>query len=135
MTYISLRERNKDTKLVSKVAELRDRHGYTQRELALYLGVTDTTVANWEKGRSGLEWFERIANLCQLLDCTPQQLVVREPVQKPSIKQKDRKPDEKPQSETSAKSDLKKLRKNYKNGRRKNSRSKKTSEASHHKPR
>jgi len=54
---------------VSKVADLRRRLGLTQRELADLVGVTETTVRNWENNRSGVEWFERIAKLCAALEC------------------------------------------------------------------
>lgn len=59
---------------VSKVAELRKRLDITQRELAARVGVTETTVRNWENNRSGVEWFERIAKLCKALECTPTDL-------------------------------------------------------------
>lgn len=60
--------------LVSRVAELRKRLDLTQRELASLVGVTETTVRNWENNRSGVEWFERIAKLCNALECTPNDL-------------------------------------------------------------
>ncbi|MBD2211889.1 helix-turn-helix transcriptional regulator [Nostoc linckia FACHB-104] len=60
--------------LVSRVAELRKRSDLTQRELANLIGVTETTVRNWENNRSGVEWFERIAKLCTALNCTPNEL-------------------------------------------------------------
>ena len=60
---------------VSKVAELRERAGLTQRELGNRIGVTDTTIANWETGRNGIEWFVRVARLCEELNCTPEDLV------------------------------------------------------------
>ena len=62
-------------KLKSRIAELREQLGMTQRELADYVGVTGTTIANWEKGRRGLEWFDRIIRLCSALDCKPDELV------------------------------------------------------------
>lgn len=59
---------------VSCVAELRKRLDLTQRQLADLVGVTETTVRNWENNRSGVEWFERIAKLCDALQCTPSDL-------------------------------------------------------------
>jgi putative transcriptional regulator len=59
---------------VSKVAELRKRQKLTQRQLAISLDVTESTIANWENGRNGVEWFERIAKLCEALNCSPNQL-------------------------------------------------------------
>ncbi|WP_414569429.1 helix-turn-helix transcriptional regulator [Nostoc sp. CCY 9925] len=59
---------------MSRVAELRKRLDLTQRELADLVGVTETTVRNWENNRSGVEWFERIAKLCDALRCTPNDL-------------------------------------------------------------
>ncbi|MEM7771191.1 MAG: helix-turn-helix transcriptional regulator [Cyanobacteria bacterium P01_E01_bin.6] len=61
--------------LTSNIAELRDQAGLTQRELALIVGVTETTIANWERGRSGLEWIERLMKLCDALNCELSDLV------------------------------------------------------------
>jgi transcriptional regulator with XRE-family HTH domain len=58
-----------------KIARLREKVGLTQRELSEYVGVTETTIANWEQGRSGLEWITRITRLCQVLGCTIEQLI------------------------------------------------------------
>ena len=63
------------TKLISRVGPLREQLGLTQRELAQLLGVTENTVANWERGRSGLDWFERVAKLCRLFSCTAEELI------------------------------------------------------------
>ncbi len=63
---------------VSKIAELRDKVGLTQRELALQVGVTETTIANWERGRSGLDWIERLIRLCDALDCDLTDLIEEE---------------------------------------------------------
>lgn len=60
---------------MSRVAELRKRLDLTQQQLADLVGVTETTVRNWEHNRSGAEWFERVAKLCDALQCTPNDLV------------------------------------------------------------
>ena len=62
-------------KLISKIGELRERQGLTQRQIALELGVTETTVANWERGRSGLDWIDRLNRLCKLLECDLDELI------------------------------------------------------------
>jgi transcriptional regulator with XRE-family HTH domain len=60
---------------VSRVAELRKDRALTQRQLADMVGVTETTVRNWENNRSGVDWFERVAKLCEALGCSPADLV------------------------------------------------------------
>ena len=62
-------------KLISKIGELREKQGLTQRQIAIELGVTETTVANWERGRSGLDWIDRLHRLCKLLDCDLDELI------------------------------------------------------------
>ncbi len=60
--------------LVSKIKTLRESKGLSQRRLAQALDVTENTIANWENGRTGLDWFERISKLCETLECSPNQL-------------------------------------------------------------
>lgn len=60
---------------MSRIALLRESVGLTQRELADKVGVTDTTIRNYEKGRSVLEWIERIIKLCEALNCQPEDLI------------------------------------------------------------
>ncbi len=59
---------------VSKISVLRIKKKLTQRQLADFVGVTESTVRNWERNRNGVEWFERIAKLCETLDCSPNDL-------------------------------------------------------------
>lgn len=77
-------------KLVSRIAKLREKEGLTQLELSQLLGVTENTVANWENGRSGLEWFERVAKLCKLFNCKPDELIEYTLSKKPVEKRKKR---------------------------------------------
>lgn len=75
---------------VPKIAALRERAGLTQRELAQIVGVTETTIANWERGRSGLEWIERFIRLCQVLNCTLDDLIeypVESPLPEPTFEE------------------------------------------------
>lgn len=60
---------------ISKIAELRERTGLTQKELSKLVGVTESTIANWEKGRSGIDWIEKIIKLCKALDCDLESLI------------------------------------------------------------
>jgi putative transcriptional regulator len=60
---------------VSKVGELRKKAELTQRQLADLVGVTESTIRNWENNRNGVEWLVRVAKLCDALDCTAQELI------------------------------------------------------------
>ncbi len=64
-----------EKKPVSRIALLREQIGLTQLELAQLLDITENTIANWEKGRSGLDWIIRVINLCKIFQCTPDQLI------------------------------------------------------------
>lgn len=72
---------------ISKVANLRDEAGLTQLELAQKVGVTETTIANWEKGRSGTDWFERVIRLCDALHCSAKDLLEYQPACVPDMLQ------------------------------------------------
>jgi len=65
---------------VSKVAELRKRKGFTQRQLADSIGVDPSTIRNWERDRGGIETFVKIAKLCKALDCSIEDLFVEEKI-------------------------------------------------------
>lgn len=60
---------------VSKIAELRQKAGMTQRELADALDVTESTVRNYERGRNSLKALELVIGLCKVFDCKPEDLV------------------------------------------------------------
>lgn len=70
--------------LISNISTLREHAGLTQRELALMVGVTETTIANWERGRSGLEWIDRLIKLCKALDCSLDDLIDYDPTTEPT---------------------------------------------------
>ena len=59
---------------MSRIAELRDEKGLTQRQVAAELGVDVSTVRNWEKNRDGIKMFVRVARLCRLFGCDPEDL-------------------------------------------------------------
>ena len=60
----------------SNIAELRRSLKLTQLELSQKVGVTETTIANWEKNRGGgLEIIERFVRLCEALQCRAQDLI------------------------------------------------------------
>lgn len=61
--------------LRSKIPDLREAKGLTQLDLALEVGVTETTIANWEKGRSGLPMILQLIKLCRALNCHLEDLV------------------------------------------------------------
>ena len=47
--------------------DLRKKHGLKQKDIADALGVTEDTVANWERGRSIPKLtIRQVKNLCQL---------------------------------------------------------------------
>lgn len=62
-------------KPVPRISQLRIEAGLTQFELAQLLDVTESTVANWESGRSATVWLDRFVKLCKIFDCTPDQLI------------------------------------------------------------
>lgn len=53
----------------TRIAELRDRKGLTQRALAIQLNVTENTIQNWEKGKAGFEQIVRVIKLAHALEC------------------------------------------------------------------
>jgi transcriptional regulator with XRE-family HTH domain len=64
---------------VSTIAELRKAKGLTQRQVAEALDVDVSSVRNWEKSRDGVKMFIRVAKLCQLFECSAEDLYEEEP--------------------------------------------------------
>lgn len=62
--------------MAPRIADLRKQRGLSQRSLAEAIGATEITIANWERGRSGLDWIERLIRLCDALDCKITELIV-----------------------------------------------------------
>lgn len=58
----------------SRIAELRDRAGLTQVQLAALVGVTPNTIQNWEKP-NGLKQLERYLKMAELFGCQVEELV------------------------------------------------------------
>jgi len=64
------------SKPLSNIADLRRKVGLTQLQLSQKVGVTETTIANWEKSRGGgLELIERFVRLCEALNCQAKDLI------------------------------------------------------------
>jgi putative transcriptional regulator len=59
---------------VSKIAELRQKTGLTQEELARAIGVGTSTIRGWERNRAFIETIVKVAKLCEVLDCEPSDL-------------------------------------------------------------
>lgn len=58
----------------SRIAELRQKAGLTQAQLAVFIGVTPNTIQNWEKD-DGLDQLEKYLKLCVLFGCKIEDLV------------------------------------------------------------
>ena len=69
----------KASKAPNLIATLRERAGLTQLELANQLGVSENTIANWEKG-SASKWIRQLHQLCSLLHCSLDDLLPDETV-------------------------------------------------------
>ncbi|WP_026082648.1 helix-turn-helix transcriptional regulator [Mastigocladopsis repens] len=73
-----------------RIAFLREKAGLTQLELSRLVGVTESTIQNWESGRTGTEHIERIIRFCKALNCQVEDLLeyvsdsLEEPAAKPS---------------------------------------------------
>ena len=58
-----------------RIAFLREKAGLTQLELSRLVGVTESTVQNWESGRTGINHIERVARFCKALNCGAEDLL------------------------------------------------------------
>jgi len=58
-----------------RIALLREKAGLTQLELSRLVGVTESTIQNWESCRTGTDHIERIIRFCKALNCQVQELV------------------------------------------------------------
>ena len=59
--------------LKSSIPQLREKAGLTQSELANVVGVSENTIANWEKGKAA-KWIRHLQKLCAALGCGIQDL-------------------------------------------------------------
>jgi transcriptional regulator with XRE-family HTH domain len=55
------------------IARMRERAGLTQSELAQLIGVSENTIANWEKGGAS-KWIRHLQALCRVLNCNLEDL-------------------------------------------------------------
>ena len=74
---------NLDVDFSPKINALREASGLTQAQLAAKVGVTESTIRNWERGRSVTFYLVVFARLCAALDCAPDELVEPNPLAKP----------------------------------------------------
>lgn len=58
-----------------RIALLREKAGLTQLELSRLVGVTESTVQNWESGRTGTDHIQRIIRFCKALNCQVEDLI------------------------------------------------------------
>lgn len=63
-----------------KLAQLRKRHGFTQAKLSRALGLTLQATQNLEYSALSIK-FDTLDKLCQVLDCTPGDLIEYTPNQ------------------------------------------------------
>lgn len=60
---------------MSKIAVLREKAGMTQRQLADAVNVDPSTIRNWERNRAFVETLVKVSRLCQILDCSVDDLI------------------------------------------------------------
>jgi DNA-binding Xre family transcriptional regulator len=58
-----------------KIALLREKAGLTQLELSRLVGVTESTIQNWESGRTGTDHIDRVIRFCKALNCEVEDLI------------------------------------------------------------
>ncbi len=66
---------NVKQKAKPRIASLREKAGITQLELSRRVGVTESTIQNWESGRTGTDQIERIVRFCKALGCRVEDLI------------------------------------------------------------
>ena len=59
-----------------RIAELRNKNGFTQKDLSLVLDVSVNTIQNWENGRTSGKKITKIIRLCETLECKYTDLVI-----------------------------------------------------------
>ena len=69
------RPKSKQCKPRSKIAKFRRQAKLTQKALAERIGVTVNTIANWENGRVDLWFIVVVGKLCEIFDCSPNDLI------------------------------------------------------------
>lgn len=65
------------------IAKIREKMGLTQAELSQMIGVSENTIANWEKG-SASKWIRHLSRLCKILNCSLEDLEPDEQLQERS---------------------------------------------------
>jgi len=86
-TRSSISDKSIEAKAAQKLAQLRVDKSLTQRELADQVGVTESTIANWESGRRRLDWLVRSKKLCGALSCKLEDLVEDETLEEPTFEE------------------------------------------------
>ena len=66
------------------IAEERKRKGYTQKQLAEILGISDKTISKWERG-NGFPEVSLLLPLCEELDVTVNELLTGERVSEEEV--------------------------------------------------
>ena len=69
------------------IAEERKRKGYTQKQLAEILGISDKTISKWERG-NGFPEVSLLLPLCEELDVTVNELLTGERVSEEDYRKK-----------------------------------------------
>lgn len=59
-----------------RIAELRNKNGFTQKDLASVIEVSVNTIQNWENGRTSGNKIIKIIRLCGILECQYTELVI-----------------------------------------------------------
>ncbi|WP_017293024.1 helix-turn-helix domain-containing protein [Geminocystis herdmanii] len=62
----------------SKIKQIRENKNFTQKELSEKLNINVSTLRNWENNRRILKHFRYVADLCNVLNCSPLDLYTEE---------------------------------------------------------